>query len=812
MTIPPNTTLGHYKIVPQIGEGGMGEVYLAVDTRLRRKVALKVLPEIIAADSDRLRRFEREAFAASALNHPNILTIYEFGEEHTRHFLVSEFVDGESLRQRITRTSLSLTETLEIAIQIVSALQVAHQAGIVHRDIKPDNVMIRADRYVKVLNFGLAKLTGSPALSSECDSSEDSTQLRTQAGMIVGTAAYMAPEQARGQEVDARTDIWSFGCLLYEMITGHQPFKGETTADALANIIHREPVPIEALRPDVPAELQRISHQTLKKDKTERYQTATDLLADLRKSQKRLEFKAELEDSDGEGPTQIIHQQTISGRRKIKSIGELPFVRKAVFAAAAVSLILLLSILTYRYLNANRSSAIDSIAVLPFQNTSGDPNNEYLSDGVTETTINSLSRVGPLRVMARSTMFRFKGRESDPQTVGRELGVQAVMTGRILQQGDDLTISVEVVNVADGTQLWGQQYKRHVAQLANVQQEIASDITAGLRLKLTGDPNQLNRGGSLDSEAYQAYLRGRYYLNKRSREGIEKAIQQFQEAIGHDQNYAAAYTGLADSYSLMEYYGGSPTSEMVPKAKAAIDRALQIDNSLAEAHTSLAAIYEAQWKWSEAEEEYKRAINLNPNYSTAHLWYHIYLRAMRRFDEALAEAKRAKEIDPLSPIIAVNLTAAYFCKGDLDAALREAQRLEELEPNSPLAHVSLAHVYIKQGRYAEAISLLEKNVAIDRTAYSLSRLGHAKAVAGKREQARAIIGELEEKYNRREAHGHQIAIVQLALGDFDQTFAWLEKDVQAHASLMASMMADPFFDPIRSDARYAKLMRRIGII
>lgn len=300
-------------------------------------------------------------------------------------------------------------------------------------------------------------------------------------------------------------------------------------------------------------------------------------------------------------------------------------------------------------------------------------------------------------------------------------------------------------------------------------------------------------------------------MNKRSREAIEKAIQQFQEAIGHDQNYAAAYTGLADSYFLMEFYGGSPTSEIIPKAKAAIDRALEIDYSLAEAHTSLAAIYEEQWKWSEAEEEYNRAISLNPNYPTAHLWYHIHLRAMRRFDEALAEAKRAKEVDPLSPIIAVNLTAAYFCKGDLDAALREAQRLEELEPNSPLANVSLAHVYIRRGKYAEAISLLEKNVAIDRTAYSLSRLGHAKGVAGKREEARAIIKELEDIYKRREAHGHQIAIVHLALGDFDQTFAWLEKDVQAHTGLMLGMMADPFFDPIRSDPRYASLMRRIGI-
>lgn len=480
-------------------------------------------------------------------------------------------------------------------------------------------------------------------------------------------------------------------------------------------------------------------------------------------------------------------------------------------ATITVALVLALGIFAYLYFSRNTNTAIDSVAVLPFQNASGDPNMDYLSDGVTESIINSLSRIAPLKVMARSTMFRFKGRESDPRSVGKELGVKAVMTGRILAQGDDLTVSAELVNVADGTQLWGEQYNRRTNQLATVQQEIARDISERLRLKLAGDQRQLNKGSTINSAAYQSYLRGRYFWNKRSSDGLKKAIEQFQQAIDRDPNYALAYTGLADCYLLMEQYAGTPASETLPKARVAVDRALQIDNSLAEAHTSLAYIHEAQWQWAEAEQEYKRAISLNPSYSTAHHWYQIYLRAMGRFDEALAEIRRAQELDPLSPILIVNLATVYISKGDFDSALRESRRLIELDPNFSLAHETLGRIYLKQQKPAEAIAEFEKDVAADRSAYSLSSLGYAYAAAGKRDEALGVIKELEEKYKRRQALGQYVGLVYLGFGDLDQTFAWLEKDFQSRSGYLDGMMANPLFDSIRGDSRYAGLMRRMGV-
>src|SRR5438132_67305 len=430
----------------------------------------------------------------------------------------------------------------------------------------------------------------------------------------------------------------------------------------------------------------------------------------------------------------------------------------------------------YYYYTHKSNSAINSIAVLPFQNTSGDPNIEYLSDGVTESIINSLSRLTQVKVMARSTMFRFKGRESDPQAVGKELGVNAVMTGRMLQQGENLTVSVELVNVADGTQLWGEQYNRRATDLATVQQEIARDISERLRLRLSGEERQLNKGGTSNTEAYQSYLRGRYYWNKRSGDGFKKAIEQFQQAIDRDPNYALAYDGLADCYLLLEQYTSTPASETLPKAKAAAERALQIDDSLAEAHASLASYYHQSWRWEEAEKEFKRAISLNPNYPTAHHWYEVHLRSMGRLDEALAEIKRAQELDPLSPVLYVNVSFVYLLKNDLGSALEQAKRGVDLAPNYPLAHQTIGRVYIKQRRYAEAVAEFQQDVAMDRTAHALKDLGNAYAVAGRRDEALAVLKELEEKYQKHESLGEYVALVYAGLGDPVQAFAWLEKD------------------------------------
>ncbi len=519
-------------------------------------------------------------------------------------------------------------------------------------------------------------------------------------------------------------------------------------------------------------------------------------------------FTANIPDRNTAPTTVLGAQRTPDSTQSLSK----PKWRRTTFIVLAIVATFALAATGYLYFSRNSGAAINSIAVLPFQNASGDPNMDYLSDGVTESIINSLSRLAQLKVMARSTMFRFKGRQTDPQAVGKELGVGAVMTGRMLQQGDNLIVSVELVNVADGTQLWGKQYNRQANDLAAVQQEIARDISERLRLRLSGEERQLNKGGTSNTEAYQLYLRGRYYWNKRSADGIKKALEEFQQAIDRDPNYALAYVGLADCYLVLEQYAGTPASETLPKARAAVDRALQLEDSLAEAHTSSADIYQQQWRWAEAEAEYKRAIQLNPNYATAHHWYQLYLRAQGRFDEALAEIKRAQELDPLSPILAVNIATVYISRGDLDSAMKEAQRLVELDPNFPLAHEPLGSVYLKQHRYTEAIAAFQQDVASDGTAYSLSNLGYAYAVAGRRDEALTVLKELEEKYKRRESLGVYLALVYAGLGDKDQAFAWLEKDFQDRSGLLANQITgNPILGTLRGDARYADLLHRMGL-
>src|SRR6266446_848358 len=507
-----NTTLSHYRIVSKIGEGGMGEVYLADDTRLRRKVALKVLPENIAVDTDRLLRFEREAFAASGLNHPNILTIFEFGAAGKTHFLASEFVEGVSLRERMSRPGIAVTETLEIAIQIASALQAAHEAGIIHRDIKPDNVMIRADGYVKILDFGLAKLSGpgAVAIGSVSDpEAQTQIQLQTQAGLIMGTVAYMSPEQARGQEVDRRTDTWSLGCVLYEMLTRQQPFRGETTADTLANIIHREPISIVTLRHDVKAEVERIVKRMLAKNKDERYAVAKDVLADLKQLHKRLEFEAELERSS-------------ASDRRVE-------VQTRIIRPATTAL----------------TETLNSDAVLPFSNLSADPDNQYFCDGPVEDLLNALAKIEHLKVAARTSAFSFKGKNTNVNEIGQKLSVKNVLEGSVRRSGTRLRITVQLVNASDGYHLWSERYDREMQDIFDVQDEITLAIVDALKLKLFSEEKAaLLKRYTDNPEAYQLYLQGRYCYNKYTPEYFQKGIEYFEQAIELEPEYAPAYAGL----------------------------------------------------------------------------------------------------------------------------------------------------------------------------------------------------------------------------------------------------------------------------
>jgi serine/threonine-protein kinase len=849
--LSPNTTLSHYRIVSKIGAGAMGDVFLAEDTRLRRRVALKVLPEKIAADADRLLRFEREAFAASALNHPNILTIFEFGAVDNRHFLVSEFVDGVSLRQRLNGDTVTVSETLEIAIQIASALQAAHEAGIIHRDIKPDNLMLRADGYVKVLDFGLAKLAGPSAFAAASASSEGATRkhFQTQAGMIMGTVVYMSPEQARGLEVDKRTDIWSLGCVLYEMLTKQQPFGGNTVIDTLANIIHREPVSIVSLRHDANAELERIINRTLSKNRDGRYQTAKELLGDLKQLQKRLEFEAELEQTvvfdsaehrsgkpvspEMSGPNRSADSNSRAdaesrGAEPIRNSASttVPDIsrpttivsgrRKSVLIIGMTISLVAIAIAAYFFFRNRSSEQIESIAVLPFQNSSADPDAEYLSDGLAESLIYRLSQLPNLKVSPTSSVMRYKGKQADVKAIASELGVSAVMTGRIAQRGDNLTISVELVDVRNNKLLWGEQYERKMAELLATQREIATEIAQKLRLKISGNNEKgLTKHYTENNEAYQLYLKGRFYWNKRTEEGMLKSIEYFQQAIERDPNFALAYSGLADAYDLLaapDAAGGLPANEAMPKAKAAALKALEIDDALAEPHVSLAHVkYYYDRDWVGAEREYKRAIELNPNYPTAHQWYAVYLMSAGRFDEALAETRRAQELEPLSLPINMTLGWVLLNARQYDRSIEQLRKTLEMDPNFILTHHRLGLVYEQKGMYDEAIAEFRqvRNLSAGKP-LGVAPLAHAYALSGKLAEAQKTLAELQKISQQHYVSPASIAIIYAALGDKDQAFAWLQKADKERDGLLARLRVDPRFDSLRSDPRFNDFAKRVG--
>jgi serine/threonine protein kinase/Flp pilus assembly protein TadD len=830
MPLPPNTRLNRYEIRSLLGAGGMGEVYLAEDTELERAVALKVLLAEVAADEDRVRRFVQEAKSASALNHPNILTVYEIGSFENSRFIATELIKGETLRERLQGEPLTLRETLDVAVQIASALNAAHAARIVHRDVKPENVMRRDDGLVKVLDFGLAKLTEQKAGSLDSEGETRALEVKTLPGMVMGTVAYMSPEQARGKEVDARTDVWSLGVVVYEMLTRGTPFAGETTNDTIAAILTREPAP---LNENTPTELQRIIRKALQKDRGERYQTVKDLLLDLKNLRRELDFAEEIERSQippfaraaNVGTSQSVENATAVLPAASSTQNSLPqptssaeyiageFKKhKRGVALGAIILLALIGVGSWSIFDrAAGNKQIESIAVMPFVNESGNADTEYLSDGISEALINSLTELQQLKVIARSTAFRFKGKDIDPQQIGRELNVRAVLTGRVRQIGDKLNVQVDLADASTGAQLWGEEYERKIADIVSIKQAIAREVTDKLRLRLSGnEQQQLARHDTTNAEAYQFYLRGRYYWNKRTAEGFKKAIEQFQQAVDNDPSFALADVGLADCYAVMEQYAGVPSSESLPKARAAVLRALQIDDSLAEAHASLGLINEHSGHFADAEKEYKRAIELNPNYPTVHHWYALLLLLTGRLDDGMAEIKRAQQLDPLSAVITANVGNHYFGRGDLNAAVEEYKKAIELNPNFGLAHSFLGLTYLKQGREQEARVELQKAVeATGRASQELGALGYGYGVMGKRAEAMAVLRELEEKYTRRESPGLYIAEVYAGLGEKDQAFVWLEKDFQARSSLLMYMDVFPL-EPLRDDPRYTDLLQRVG--
>jgi eukaryotic-like serine/threonine-protein kinase len=792
--------IDHYEIVELLDAGGMGEVYLARDKTLGRQVALKLLPDYFTREEARVRRFQQEARTASGLNHPNILTIYEISQIGGQHFIVTEFIDGETLRERLNHTSMKLGEAIEIASQVAGALATANEAGIAHRDIKPENIMIRRDGYVKVLDFGLAKLTEHQA--AEVDA-EGATEVRpkTDPGMVMGTVQYMSPEQARGVSVDARTDIWSLGVVLYEMLAGRAPFEGETPSHVIVSILEKQPLPLTSFLTEVPAELERIVVKALSKNKDERYQTARDLYLDLQSLKQEREVEARLE--------RVLPPPISSAKYVVDGIKSH---KRSAVLAAAVIIIVVSSIAYFGYFSTG-GEAIDSIAVMPFVNVSGDPNTEYLADGFSDSIINNLSQLPSLKkVSAFNSVLRYKGKQTDPQVVGRELGVRSVLMGRFIQHGDDLSISVELVDVRDNKRLWGEQYNRKLSDLLALQGEISREISERLRLRLTGEERkQLAKHYTENIEAYRAYLQGHYYEQRGTDAGIKKGIEYFEQAIRIDPNYASAYAGLARAYYSHRGNFMQLPEESRQKVESALLKAIEIDSNLAEAHALLGAIRQDQGDWLAAEKELKRAIEVDPNAFGVY-WFHArYLTAIGKNDEAVAEAKRWLEVDPLSPSAVATVGFMSLAAHQYDQAIEFFRQAVEMDPTHAPYHTQLARAYMQKGMYEKAIAEFQKAMAIDNSPPGrFAALAYTYAKSGNKAEALKMLAELRERAKHELVAPVNFAIIYTGLGDNDQAFEWLEKTYKDRTG-PPYLAIDLMLDSLRSDPKFADFARRKGL-
>ncbi len=788
--------VAHYKVLERLGAGGMGVVYLAQDTKLGRKVALKLLPAEFSRDKERLVRFEQEARAISALNHPNILTIYEIGLAEVGHFIATEFVEGETLRQLLSRSRLEFPRILDIGIQASEALAAAHDAGIVHRDIKPENIMIRRDGYVKVLDFGLAKPVPQREAGDEAPTFAGTV---TSPGIIMGTVNYMSPEQGRGQRVDPRTDIFSLGIVIYEMIAGKPPFQGATSSDTLAAILLRDPPPLDDCTPGIPGEFKQILARALAKNRDDRYSAADELMSDLKALRQKLAVEAEMSRSN---PRVAVMSESKS----------IPFQPRQASAAASGSIAPISGrTATHRW----RSIPVDSIAVLPWENDSSDPNTEYLSDGITESIIDNLAQLPKLRVMARSTVFRYKGRLADPLAIGNELNVRAVLTGRIRQLGDNLVVKTELVDIDDGSRLWGEQYRRKFADIFAIEEEISREISQNLRLKLSGeDKKRLARRPTGSSKAYDLFLKGRFHWNRRTGADLLKSIEYYRQAIEADPAYALAHVGLAESNVLLAWFAFvlCPPQEAMPRAKASALRALELDPMLAQAHVSLALVrllYD--WDWTGAEDEFKKAIALNPNYSTAYHWYPILLTGAGRFDEALSSIDQALELEPMSLMISATRGWILLYAKRYQEASEQFRKTIAMNWAFCSAHWLQGFVHEALGLSGEAIAEFREALRLDQTPAVLSSLGHTFGIAHRDAEARAALENLNRMSHERYIPPESRALVHVGLSEYDLAFEWLEKALDERSSYLILIKVDPRLDPLRADPRFSHIVEAVGL-
>jgi serine/threonine protein kinase/tetratricopeptide (TPR) repeat protein len=749
MPLIPGTALGPYQILASIGAGGMGEVYRARDSRLEREVAIKVLPEHLASDGEALSRFEREAKTVAALNHPNILAIHDFAEYEGIVCAVMELLDGETLRRRLGRSSLTHEKTREITAAVAEGLSAAHAKGIIHRDLKPDNIFLTSDGRVKILDFGLARWSPPPG------SVETSARTITRPGIVMGTVAYMSPEQARGLPAGPPSDIFSLGCVLYEMIAGVAPFSRPTSAETIAAILNDKPSSLSASSRQVPPDLERFVTHCLEKRPQDRFQSARDL---------------------------AFHLQAVGS------------------PTAAPS--------------PDQPDLIDSLAVLPFLNASGDPDTEYLSDGITESLINSLSQIPTLRVVPRSKAFRYKGQNISTKKVGRQLKVSALLTGRVLLRGENLNVQSELVDVARESQLWGERFQRKMADIFTVEEGIAKQISEMLRPKLAGcDSDRLPKRHTQNSEAYQLYLKGRYHWNRRTAEGLKKAAQYFQQAVERDPNYAMAYAGLADGYLVMSFFSPNPAKGLARAGKAAGLKALEIDPSLAEALTALGLLHCClDWDWVEGERSLRRAIELKPDYWLAHDHYAMVLSALGRHEEAVCEVRRGLELEPLLPVVSHHAAWILIRSRLYDDAIDRCREAVELDPGFGMGHYWLGLACGLKGLYEESVSELKIAQRAVGTTFVTLELARVYAVSGRTADAHRLLAEMRQVLTQDYAEPLGFATVYAALGETDQAFQWLDQAAQDRTGFFATWVnGDPRLDSLCAHPRMSALLRRMGI-